>query len=516
MQEENRVQAQPQSQPGYNGSAIDLIELAENYLRMLKRFWLQVLLLLLIFAVTAVTWYNHTYMPNYTAKVTYSVNKTGDVGTDSAIGQRLSEAITTLTATRDFREDLLAAIDEDTLNLNYSFSSDYTESANLFTVSVTSNNYQNSNLLMTLFQEVYPEWASMSVSTVELQLVDLSSASDTPVNAYSPVRSGLTGALAALFVCIAAATVFILTTQKVRKESDMKKVTTKSCISQIPEVKAKKRSESARSPLLLVNKHINWGLKQSVRAAQSRIERLMEEEEQKVLLITSTLPQEGKSVISVNLALAFAEKGKKVMLLDGDLRNPSVLKVLGLGEHAGLTDYLEKGTPLRELIVSQDGVDVISGGFGQRTVSEMEDAKKITPLMTWLRMTYDYILIDTPPSYSFTDAEILSKYADAVVYVVRHDMPTVREVKEGMSAFIENRKLIGYLINRNPDGYSTYGKYGKYGYGKYGRYGRYGAYGYGHYGKYMQSIETAEEEAAAAQNTNADPAADAMNTEETL
>ena len=93
-------------------------------------------------------------------------------------------------------------------------------------------------------------------------------------------------------------------------------------------------------------------------------------------------------------------------------------------------------------------------------------------LMNW----YDYIIIDTPPTGFFTDGVILSGYAEAVLYVVRHDQALIREIRDGISAYIQSDKLLGYVINRKPGGYSAYGKYGKYGsYGKYSRYKRYAA-----------------------------------------
>ena len=81
----------------------------------------------------------------------------------------------------------------------------------------------------------------------------------------------------------------------------------------------------------------------------------------------------------------------------------------------------------------------------------------------------------------FTDASMLSEYADAVVYAVRHDKPTIKETKEGIEPFIRSEKLLGYVINRKPGGYS---------YGKYGRYSQYSSYR--KYGKYKKYIDLDE------------------------
>ncbi|MCD8105501.1 MAG: polysaccharide biosynthesis tyrosine autokinase [Lachnospiraceae bacterium] len=479
MPEQSRNTAQPVN----NANVIDLVTLTEDYLRCFRRYWLQFFLLLAIVAVLVTGYYTWSYMPSYEASVTYSLKKTEDVTYDAMVVVRLSDAIPTVVKTKDFTEDLFSQITNvSSDDYGYTISSDYTEGTTLFTVAVTTNNYQNSNILLDMFRKVYPDWASKAVGTVELQLVDVLYSDETPINIYSPVSSVARGILAGMAVCIAFATLYVFTITTVRKESDLKKITVKSCISLIPDVRIKKRSASTKSTLLITNKHVDWGLKQSLLAAQSRIEKLMEKDGQKVFLMTSSLPQEGKSMVSVNLALAYAEKGKKVLLLDGDMRNPSVLKFFGLQDHKGLSDYFSSNMVLRDLIVTQSGVDIISGGSIQGAASSLLNEEKMRSLMQYARMAYDCVILDTPPACGFTDADIFSRYADAVVYVVRHDVPTVGEVRDGMDGFIQSKKLLGYLINRNPGGFSTYGKYGKY--------GKYGSYGYRHYGKYRHYIET--------------------------
>ena len=119
------------------------------------------------------------------------------------------------------------------------------------------------------------------------------------------------------------------------------------------------------------------------------------------------------------------------------------------------------------------------------------DEKRMEELMKHLRAEFDYIIIDTPPSYLFSDAAILATYTDSVLYVVRHDMAELPQVKKGMEPFILEDKLIGYILNRSHRGFASYGKYGygKYGYGKYG----YGRYGYGKYGSYQKYVKDDEE-----------------------
>lgn len=458
-------------------AALDLWELFEDYLRCLKRCWLQLLLVLLTVTTLAVTYFNFTYEPYYEAKITYAVERTGDTVTDAALAKRLSLSLPTVINLRDFKRDLLENIEEETRNENFQITASNTEGSNLFTVYINTNNYENSNILLENFKKVYPEWASETVGTVDLQTADESAADSEPSNPYSLPKSAAKGVLAGIVLCVAIATVYSRVNRTVQRESDMRSVTVKSCVASVPDTKTKKRVSSKREQLLISNKRVDWGFKQSVLAMQSRVERQLEKEEKKVLLVSSTIPEEGKSLLALNLALAFGMRDKKVLMMDGDLRNPTIGRVLGLEEgHPGLSDYFKNGTSMDDIIQTKENVDVITAGTIRGEAAAILSDKPMEALMENLMNWYDYIIIDTPPTGFFTDGVILAGYAEAVLYVVRHDQATIREIREGISAYIQSDKLLGYVLNRKPGGYSAYGKYGKYGsYGKYSRYKRYAA-----------------------------------------
>lgn len=454
---------------------LDLSGLLEDYFRCLKRYWLQLLLVILIVTALTVTYFNRRYEPFYEAKLTYAVEKTGDAATDASIAKRLSMSVPSVTALEEFRQDLTKNIQEKSLNYNYQFSSVNTEDSNLFTVIIKTNNYKNTNLLMENFKEIYPKWASEITGTVELQIADESLAGKNPSNPYSLPKSAAVGFLAGAVICFVIATVYIFSTKTVRRESDMKRLTVKGCVAMIPEARQKKRLNSSKAQFLLTNKHIDWGFKQAVLAAQNRIGRQMEKENKHVLLISSTIPEEGKSLMALNLALGFSMQDKKVLVIDGDFRSPAIGKMLGLEVNSyGLSDYFKQKCLLNDIIQSKNNLDVICGGKVRDKASSVLRQVEMECLMETLVNDYDYIIIDTPPSALFTDAAILSDYADSVLYVVRHDRATTKEIKDGLEPFIRNEKLLGYLINRKPGGYSTYGGYGKYSsYKQYGKYKRY-------------------------------------------
>lgn len=476
----------------YSPEPMDFTEILEDILRCLKRYWIQLLLVLVAAAAVTVAYLNASYKPVYSAKVTYAVNKTGVTESDAALARRLSSSVAKIYETYEFQDELSEKNQEKNLNPeSCRISTQYTEGANFFTVAVSSNDFRNVDPVLEAFRQVYPGWADKSNGSVELETVDMVQASQIPDNPYSMVDCAVKGLLVGLVLVAALTFLYAQTLHTVRKEKDMKKITSKGCIALIPDTKMKKRTNENKSHLLISNKRIDWGFKQSMLSAQSRIDQIMTRQEQKVLLVTSTLPQEGKSLISVNLALAAVQNGKKTVIIDGDLRNPSVGRIFGFeGKKAGLSDFFDGKAEPDEIITGSGELAVIGGGTRAGGVSGIISDGMMEDLMGYLRRVYDFIVIDTPPSGLFSDAAILGKYADTCLYVVRQDMATLHEIQEGIGPFIMEDRLAGYLINRSSSGISSYGKYGKYGYSKYG-----------HYGKYKRYIKTTEA---------------SMNTEDTL
>ena len=366
-------------------NAIDLISMLDDAIRCFKKYWPQFLMLVVTMIAAFIIAGNQAYTPQYQAKVTYAVNKTSIAEVDASIAQRLSGSISAVVSTGEFKERLFAGVEPEEVNENYSITSAYTENSNLFAVTVTANNYNNANMVMELFEKMYPEWVASSNGTMELQIVDQAPASDTPVNAYSAVKQLFEGIAVGVILCLMIAAFYAQVIKTVRRESDMKKITSKSCISMIPEIQIKKRDKSKKQHLLLTNRKVDWAFKQSLQAAQLRIEKQMEQENQKVLMISSTLPQEGKSMTAVNLALVFVQHEKKTVLIDADLRRPSVAGILGLQEQQGLAEYLKGTAKLEEILVKREGLTVIGGGKKHGNISNLMDEKRMEELMKHLK-----------------------------------------------------------------------------------------------------------------------------------
>ena len=192
----------------------------------------------------------------------------------------------------------------------------------------------------------------------------------------------------------------------------------------------------------------------------------------KIILITSALPQEGKTTTSINTAIVLAQKGVRVLLIDADMRRPSVHKTLDMtGPLKGLSNVLTGTASLPDAITISPQLPnlwVLPAGSPPPNPAELLASANMRTMLSQLREQYDHIVIDTPPTLSVTDAVVLSTRADAVVLVIRSGQTTKTALRRSRDLLIQvNARICGVLLNAvdlaSPDYYYYYEYQAKYG-----------------------------------------------------
>ncbi len=174
---------------------------------------------------------------------------------------------------------------------------------------------------------------------------------------------------------------------------------------------------------------------------------------QQVILVTSVGENEGKSTIAANLALALAEKGRRVALLDCDFRKPSLHKIFDISEQkeANLTDYLpQENTEVASCLIEskKHGIWLGTSRHTGRGVSKLINNSKLPALLKELRTQMDYIILDTPPMLAAADAETLAALADTAVLVVRADYMPTDSINNGLERLRNSApEVCGYVLN---------------------------------------------------------------------
>src|SRR5437899_2239572 len=194
----------------------------------------------------------------------------------------------------------------------------------------------------------------------------------------------------------------------------------------------------------------------------------------RVIVLTSPCPGDGKTTVACNLSIAIAEIGRKVLLIDGDLRRPRLHTVFGVGNDWGLSDVLWAGTPLETVpildLVRETEVSSLSllpaGSRGNTIPSNLFYSPRMLRLLTRLRQEFDMITIDAPPMIHLAHARVLGRLADGVILVVRAGETTTESALHARQRFAEDgTHVLGTVLN------SWAPKTGRdYGYGNYNEY----------------------------------------------
>lgn len=361
------------------------------------------------------------------------------------------------------------------------------DGTNVFTLRVRDSDPQRAYDVLNAVIECYPEVAEFVLGPTKMVLLDESGVPAHPINSYSVVTAAVKGAILALAAWLGILLVIALSRNTIRNEDELKQLLNCTCLGTVPAMKvvgkntscpmvtqehgAKRFADSMR----LLQLHMETEMDKSKHKSQHHPETAAAEKKSRVLLISSAVPSEGKTTVAANLAITLAQTGKNVLLMDCDLRNPSVGKAFHIRNERGILEYMDGTVDMKELIKKTkiSNLFLITAGKTRRKdVADQVADERITAMIGAMRKVFDYIILDTAPCGLLADAAEVAKAADYAMLVVRQDHASRSQVLDG-ARFLTDSKLplIGAVLNgAKQDGDEHYG-YG-YGYG-YG-------YSYGH------------------------------------
>jgi capsular exopolysaccharide synthesis family protein len=195
------------------------------------------------------------------------------------------------------------------------------------------------------------------------------------------------------------------------------------------------------------------------RSLRGRIDAIAAQHPLKTLVVTSALPGEGKTTAATNLALVTAlSLGRRVLLVDCDLRRPRVHQSLGLRPEAGLAEVLNGDVGLDEAILKVEGanLEVLPVRGRPTNPSELLSSPRMRELIQEVAQRYDRVLLDTPAALGLPDAKAVSDLCDGLVLVVRADSTSRRDVESTLE-LLDRRRLVGLVLNGTQSGQGRYG-----------------------------------------------------------
>lgn len=424
------------------------------------------------------------YTPMYQSQATFTVLTEGTMGTGSKSGTYSFNYETSTAGQMDQifsylidSQILTDAMEEDlgVEKLNGTISAQTVSNSNLITMTAESESPADAKRILESALKVFPDTARFVIGDTRFYMVEKPDEPTKPYNRpdyLEQVKKGGCYGAAAGFLLICLYAYFKKTVQK---PEELKQVLSLPCMANVPKVQRKLRKKENQDWIRLADKETPQVFRENIQSLQIRISRELEEKGGKVLLVTSTVPEEGKSTLAYNLAAAAASHGIRALFVDADLRKQDDWKQITQEAGRGLVSVLTGKSSLSDAVRTEPdtGIDFLGGSRSVKKVQEILNHPRFGELVEEMKQNWDLIFLDAPPTEMFEDASVLAEHADGILYVVGYDRVPRHKILDGLSSLESgNAAFLGYVFNGVP---VHWGGYGYYGYGRY----EYGAYGYG-------------------------------------
>jgi len=299
--------------------------------------------------------------------------------------------------------------------------------------------------LQALVQRMTQERAAVNLKNPNSRVIDeaLPPLRHSSPNIVMNLAAGFFGGLA-----VGAGLIFVVAflDDRVKSAFDIEGTIGLSMLGVVPRIKKLDSNSKAQAVASNIDRHVT----EAFRSIHSALKLSDESKSAKVIVTTSTVPGEGKSFISSNLGLTFANHGEKTLLLDGDLRLPNVARSLQLENEYGLLDHIEKDVALDEVIMKEvyPNLDVLPSGGKSKNPTQVLNSAKFEAMLADLRDRYDRIVIDSPPLAAVSDVLNLLPLADGVLYVIKFNTVKRKTAVVNVRRLWEsNTPIFGAILN---------------------------------------------------------------------
>ncbi len=341
-------------------------------------------------------------------------------------------------------------------------------------LTATTKNAEVSAAICNDIAKVAPDYLHDAVGVGQINTIDTAKVYDTPV-APNKKKNALIGTLAAAMLAIMiiiAVDFFDNTVKDAAWLGDSYKKAIIGEIQQFDDDKKRKKDADDKH-IKLTDKNVPFAVVESYKSIRTNISFALSTTDKKIFIVSSANPAEGKSTSSANIAIALAQGGNKVLLIDADLRKSCQHKIFGLKNKKGLSTAISKMASVDDCISKNvmDNLDVMTSGPLPPNPSELLASKNMETLLEQLGEKYSVIVIDTPPVNVVTDAMELANKVSGIIMVARYGRTKIDDIDDAMKRIeFAQMNMLGFILNdiktgRSGKYYSKYRYDKKYGYG---------------------------------------------------
>ncbi len=444
---------------------------------LLKDWWL-ILIFGLTVALCSYIIADIVYTPTYKARATFAVTSKGANNTydNLAAANTVASSLTNI-----FDGELIkkrVAIDIGAAVIPDYISAEIIPETNLFVLTVSAPSPETAYRIILSIMDNY---TSVTNTLYQNAIIDVLEAPSIPMYPDNP--PDMRRIMKLSFLGGAAAMLLILAILSVTRDNikNVKEVTRKLDTKLFGVIYHENRYKTLRAKLhkkkksiLITSPTVSFSFVESIKSMRSKFEYKASAKDQRVLLVTSLLENEGKSTVATNLALALAQKSKKVLLIDADFCKPSIYKILEkeVPETQELGEYLLKKKDLKDVLMVEEnsGIFLLIGSKYYNNSVDLITSTAFLEMIEIQKNIMDYVIIDSPPLSVSADTELLADIADSTLLVVRQSYAKAKYINDVIDTLSEtNSELLGCVFNNvrnSPFGYRS-GYHSKYSYRSY-------------------------------------------------
>ena len=442
-----------------------------GYVQAVRKYWWLVLLMtgLCVGASIVLT---YTATPQYESSVTFfvstSANADGTALQADQYAQRRVNSYVGLLTSEKLAQSVIdtAHLDMTVSQVTGSIAAAADLNTVLLTATVTNSSPERSLAIATAISTQFGQMVaqldnhgSPENANVVLNVVSGPTLNPVPVSPRKTLNIGL-GVLLGLALGLAAAILREVLDNTVRSPQVLRTMSEAPVLGVIAADRGSKKSP------LIVDNHARSVRAEAFRQLRTNLQFIDAARPVGVLVVTSSIANEGKSTTAINLAVSFSDSGRRVLLIEADLRRPRVAEYLGLEGAVGLTNVLVGQAAIDDVLQpwGRGGLTVLPSGTIPPNPSELMGSPLMAELIIQLRKSFDMIIIDTPPVLPVTDAAVASRLVDGVVLVVRYGKTTRNQVSTALRSLTAvDARVLGTVLTMSPvkgaEAYSAYGYY---------------------------------------------------------
>ena len=441
--------------------------------RDIAKEWLSILLLVIAAGLLTSVYYVRSYTPSYTTRSTMVVSSAGASG--SIYNSIYSTSQTTTKFSQILNSSLLQKKVAEEIGLPYfvgKAEASNVENTNLLQIKVTTSSPEISFREMKSILENYGIVSQYLLGNVILETLEpptVAKEADNPMNIWRPmfIAMAATGIIMIAFLAMMS-----VMRDTVRSAEDVERKLDGRLLESVAHENKNKSIRSRigmqKRSILITDPTVTFRYVETIRRLARKTINRLDEAGARSLMITSVMENEGKSTTSINLAIAMAQEGKRVVLIDCDFRKPSLYKVAGYSnkEFNSLGDVYKNNEPIEELAVQLNGtkLDLVLNKVEFPDSTNMLSSGVLQKVISYFLAREDYVILDTSPMALVADAEEMASMVDATALVIRQHLVEAKYINDAIDALnAGNSKMIGCVLNdvhiRGTEPIRTYGQY---------------------------------------------------------